>query len=257
MTVKRMTTTAVAALMLATVPGVAMAQETTTTEPITQTQDRDTTALERGADWIERIRARALEAIEKRLTTIDELEVAIARSETIHPGHAGQLQGELRGSAAGLESLAGKIRAADDFDTLRALVPKIFEDYRIYAIVAPKVHLVLASDAAGAVADRLTAAGSSLGDVLDRLEAHGLDMAEARVLLAEMQRLTLSGGDWAASVPPMVLGLTPADYPGSNETLREAQAVAKSAGTDLRSAGNNAHEIVRLILEALAGGDTD
>ncbi|MFA9564901.1 MAG: DNA polymerase III subunit gamma/tau, partial [Acidimicrobiales bacterium] len=49
---------------------------------------------------------RALEAIEKRLVTIDHLEAAIDRSDAVEPSHAEQLLGELRASAAGLESLA-------------------------------------------------------------------------------------------------------------------------------------------------------
>jgi hypothetical protein len=254
---KRLMATALAALILAAVPGVAVAQETTTTQRTTEAPGDQAATAEREADWINRLKTRALEAIDKRLATIDDLEAAIDRSQTVHPGHAGQLNGELRGSAAGLESLAGKIRAADDIETLRELIPQIFEDYRIYAVVAPKVHLVLAADAAGAVADRLQEATGSLGDVLNRLEENGIDVAEAEALLIEMERLVAAGAGSAAVVPGMVLGLTPADYPGSTETLRSAQAKLQSAGADLRAAGENAREIVRFIRSVVGEGDTD
>jgi hypothetical protein len=257
MMMKRMMTAAVAALILAATPGVALAQESTATERSTEARQDQATVAEREADWIEKIKARALEAIEKRLTTIDDLEAAINRSENIDPDHAEQLLGELRASAAGLESLAGDIRAAEDLETLRVLIPQIFEDYRIYAVVAPKVHLVVAADAAGAIADRLAEATDSLGAVLDRLEEHGVDIADAEALLTEMERLVASGSESAATVPGMVLGLTPADYPGSTEILRAAQAELQSAGADLRSAGENAHEIVRFIKSVVGGGDTD
>jgi len=246
MMTKRLVTAALAALILATVPGAALAQEVTTTERTQQQPD-----VERAGRWVEAVKERALEAIDKRLDTIDDLEGAIERSDTVHPGHAGQLAGDLRSSAAGLESLAAKIERTDDLATLRTLVPKIFEDYRIYAVVAPKVHLVLTADAAGAVAELLEGATSTLGTALDRLAEHGIDVGDAESLLAEMERLVASGGEAADAVPDMVLGLTPADYPGSSETLRAAHSELRDAGDDLRMAGQNAHEIVRFIVSVI------
>lgn len=257
MTMKRLMTAALAALILAAVPGVAVAQEATTTERSTEAREDQATGAERHGVWIEKLKARAIEAIDKRLTTIDDLEAAINRSASVDPDHAEQLIGELRASAFGLEALAGDIRAAEDLDTLRVLIPQIFEDYRIYAVVAPKVHLVLAADAAGAIGDRLAEATDKLATALDRLEEHGVDVGDAEALLTEMERLVASGADAAAKVPGMVLGLTPADYPGSTETLRAAQAELQSAGADLRAAGHNAHEIVRFIKSVVGGADND
>ncbi|MGI9647398.1 MAG: hypothetical protein ACR2OI_02650, partial [Acidimicrobiia bacterium] len=147
---KRLTTAALAVLMVAVMPGVANAQEQTTEEPPPVVQDREATEAEREAiraeteaKWVEIVKARALEAVDKRLGTIDDLQAAIDRSDTVEPDHAGRLKGELQSSESGLEALARKIADADDLATLRELVPQIFEDYRIYAVVAPKVHLVL------------------------------------------------------------------------------------------------------------------
>jgi len=252
---KRLSTVALAALILATVPGAALAQETTTTER--PAEDRQAADTERRAEWFAALQTRALDAIEKRLGTIDDLEAAINRSTTVHDDHADQLLAELRASAAGLETLAGDVRAAEDLATLWELVPKIFEDYRIYAVVAPKIHLVLVADAAGAIAGRLEQATGTLGDALDRLGEIGIDVTDAEVLLAEMKESVASGATSAASVPDTVLDLTPADYPGSSETLRSAHSVLKSARTDLQLAGETAHDIVRFIVGALGGGDTD
>lgn len=255
MMMKRLTMVALAALVLAATPGVAFAQDTTTATR--QTEDRQAAESERRAEWFASLQQRALDAIEKRLATVGDLEAAINRSTTVPDDHADLLLAELRASTAGLETLAGEIRAADDLATLWRLIPDIFEDYRIYAVVAPKVHLVLTADAAGAIAGRLEQATGTLGDALDQLEEFGIDVAGADVLLAEMKELVASGAASAASVPDMVLGLTPADYPGSSETLRSAHSLLKTAGTDLRTAGDTAHEIVRFIVGALGGGDTN
>lgn len=257
MMMKRLTTAALATLMLAAVPGVASAQETSTSDPQIRAQERSQAEIERDSRWFDALQARALEAIDERLATIAKLEAAIERSDAIDPGHAGQLMGELRGSAAGLEALSGKIQRAEDLATLWDLVPKIFEDYRIYAVVAPKVHLVLVADSAAAIADRLEQAAETLDTALDQLEEIGIDVTEADELLAKMQELVATGAESAAAVPDMVLGLTPADYPGSSEILRSAHSELNAARDDLRAAGDTAHEIVRFIVGALGGGETD
>lgn len=253
MMMKRLVTAGLAVAILAAVPGVAVAQEA----PARPTTEQEATRADRGAEWVETLKSRALEAIEKRLVTIGELEAAVNRSETVAADHAAQLLNELRASAVGLEALAGEIREVEDLARLWALIPKIFEDYRIYAVVAPKVHLVLAADHASSVADRMANVESSLGEALDRLDEAGFDVAEGVKLLTEMGRLVTAGKEQAGSVPDMVLGLTPADYPGSSETLRSAQSVLQSGTGDLRAAGQTAHEIVRFILNVLGGDSTE
>ena len=264
MKMKRIATAALAVLIVAGLPGVAAAQDASTDEPPAVVQDREAaqadrqaTRAETEARWVEAVKARALEATDKRLATIDDLQAAIDRSQTVEPDHAGRLKGELQSSQSGLEALARKIDDADDLTTLRDLVPQIFENYRIYAVVAPKVHLVLAGDAGTAVAARLDEAADRLGEALDRLEESGVDVSDAEALLAEMQRLVASGGDAAASVPDVVIGLKPSDYPESTEVLRSAHEVMKSARSDLRTAGESAHEIVRFIKSVVGDGTTN
>ncbi|NNF11387.1 MAG: hypothetical protein HKN74_13995 [Acidimicrobiia bacterium] len=256
-TTKRLISTGLAALVLATVPGVAYAQEAPPdTAPVERPTAAEGARAEAEARWFETLQARALEAIEKRLATLDDLEAAIARSESVTADHAAALLAEVRASHAGLAGLAGEIRAATDLETLRVLVPKIFEDYRVYAVTVPKVHLVVAADGAGAIAARLDEATEAIGSMLDRLAEAGFDVADGEALLAEMERLVESGATSAAAVPPMVLGLTPADYPGSSEVLRSAHGTLQSAGTDLRSAGDTAREIGAFI-RALFDNDAD
>lgn len=253
MTMKRLATAALAALILAATPGTAFAQA----DPVAP--DRAVTEADRPvteAGWVEKVKTRALEAIEKRLVTLAELEIAIDGSTTVKANHAAKLMQDIRFSVKGLESLAGEIRAASDLDTLRALVPQIFEDYRVYAVVVPKTQLTLGADAAAAVADRLEEVAGNIGDILERLAEAGFEVGQAEQLLAEMVDLVESGAASAGTVPDMVLDLEPADYPDSTEILRAAHQILQEAGSDLRAARDQAHEIARIIKD-LVGGDED
>ena len=255
---KRMTVVALALFLLASVPGTALAQEESPERGSTVEQaDREAEFAAREAEWVDKLKARAIEAIDKRLVTIGELEAAVSSSEAVTPEHAEALLAELRSSAAGLETLAGEIRAADDLATLWALVPKIFEDYRIYAVVAPKVHLVLGGDFGVAVSERLDEVAVHLGEALGRLDDAGFDVVKGYELLAEMERLVAQGGEQAGKVAGMVIGLSPADYPDSTEVLRSAHGVLQSAGEDLRAGGATAQELGRYIKDFLPNADTE
>lgn len=248
---KRLTIAVLACFMIAAVPGVAAAQE----QPAPEQTQAPTEAgrAETETKWVETVKARALEAIEKRLVTLAELEERINQSETVQPNHAAKLMQDVRFSVKGLEDLAAEIRAATDLDTLRVLVPGIFEDYRVYAVIVPKAHLTLAADAAHAASKRLSELAGAIDDILERLAEAGFDVRPAEELLDEMIRLIDAGAEGAASVPDAVLDLGPEDYPGSTEVLRSAHADLQDAGAGLRSAGKTAHEIGRYIKSLFEG----
>ena len=91
---------------------------------------------------------------------------------------------------------------------------------------------------------------------LDRLNEAGFDVAPAEEMLTEMVRLVDSATANADEVPRLVLDLSASDYPGSTEVLRSAHDTLKEAGSQLRQAGETAHEIGRFI-KSLFGGDED
>lgn len=244
---KRITIALLALLIVAATPGAALAQEDPSTTTSTVRDGAEAARAEAEAAWLDAVKARALEAIEKRLTTLANLEDAIATSASVQPDHAGALMEDIRFSVAGLQALAVEIRAAEDVDTLRVLIPKIFEDYRIYAVVVPKVHLTLAADAAVAVAGRLESLAGSIDEILDRLDEAGYEVEDAEDLLEQMMDYIASGAAGAGDVPDMVLDLEPSDYPDSTAVVRSAHEQLQEAGGNLRAAGETAHKIGELI----------
>lgn len=247
---KRLTIVVLAMLVLAAMPGTALAQETnqtdrpTTNRPVTE-EEREA----RLAAHIEQIKARALEAIKKRLATVAELEAAVERSEYVSASNAAKLQAELRKTARGLEALAEEIQAATTIEELRELVPQIFE-FGVYRVIAPKVHLTLGASYGVAFATRLEEFAGKLQEVLDRMAEHGIDVEEAGAELEEMTRAIASGKEKATQVPEMVIDLEP-DDPGAGEVLHQAKSLLQSAAADLRSAAQSGHEIVAFIKRVL------
>lgn len=214
-------------------------------------QTDDTAArVPAGAD-IDDVKARALEAIDQRLETIDRLRAAVTAHPHVTGEHQGALLGELGRAEAGLQSLAAQIRAAETLEELRVLVPKIATDFRIYLVVVPKVWEVLGSDTVVAVAARLEGAAGSIAEWIARAEEAGLDVTEAAAHLAEMERHIESAVSLGDPVAEEVLPLTAADWPdpaqrvltagkkdlqAARQQLKEAWASGKAAVHALRQA---------------------
>jgi ABC-type transporter Mla subunit MlaD len=240
---KKISVLLAALLVVSLLPATAIAQEDTT-----RTDD----AVER---IIENLKDRAEKAIEKRLDTIERVTEALEDAEHLTDQHERTLIAELASSAAGLTELGRQIEDAGTIEELRELIPLIFEDYRIYAVVVPKAHLVVVADTLMAITGRIELVAGSLQDAIDRLKEAGFDTSEAEEVLAEMNASLGEAVALAGPVPGTVLPLVPADWPDP------AQGILQGAHSDVRSARDNvgsairsAHEVGRILRELLKMG---
>jgi hypothetical protein len=160
-----------AVLMVAAVPAAALAQ---TDEPAT----RDTVVNPDSGRDLSQLRERGLEAIERRLETIERLRQRIDDSDHLTGEHFGQLTAELARHEAGLEQLAREIEAAETGAELLAIAPKIVTEHRIYVLVVPKVAEVIGSDTGVAFAARGEEVAGVLSTWIERLADLGRDVSE-------------------------------------------------------------------------------
>lgn len=236
-----------AAVTLAFAPTLALAQ---TEDAPTRTSAHDVDRL-RGAD-VESVKARAQEAIERRLATIERLQGRVTDHPHVTEPHQGELAAELGRSAAGLRALSVEIDQATTIEELRILVPKIATDFRIYLVVAPKVHQVLGSDSLGAAGTRLEAVAESVSASIDRAVEKGVDASEAEGHLADMVeeiRQALAVGEPVAGA---ALVLTAADWPEpAAGVLAQGRSDLGEARRFLREARDSAHEAMSALREAL------
>ena len=146
-------------------------------------------------------------------------------------------------TATRLRVLADVIKADTDLATMKEHCRSIFDDNRVFALVLPRVRLVVGADTA-------TDAGATLGDVAARLadaiavaEDAGRDVGQAKLDLDTMKAHIASGVAAAGSVPGAVLGLTPADWNANHEVLTPARQSLRSARADLKVARDLALKI--------------
>ncbi|MFQ5947753.1 MAG: hypothetical protein ACE5KX_02690 [Acidimicrobiia bacterium] len=250
----RLAVLALAMSLVLALPGSAMALtadgEEEHTEERTEASVEERRPEESREEIIRELKARALEAIARRLQTIDRLVSVIQANEHITEAHARALLVDLADATRGLQALAGEIEAATTLEELRELIPKIFEDYLIYELVVPKVHLVIGADTLVDIAHRFEAVAEQLQDAINRAEEAGLDVTEAQAALDEMIEHINAAKALAGPVPGKVLPLQPEDWPGVQEVLRSAHSALQGAREQLRAAAAAAHAVVEALRNA-------
>ena len=194
---------------------------------------------------IEDLRARCLAAIDSRLPALAEAKTALAGNEHVTDDHQAALEADLDESAARLRQLAEAIKADTDRTALAEHCRSIFEDNRVFALVLPRVRLVVGADTAAAASGKLGDVANQLADAIAQAEVAGQDVSQGKLDLDLMKSHIASGVASAASVPGAVLGLTPADWNADHDVLAPARQSLRSARADLKAARDLAHKIRR------------
>lgn len=240
--VKRLAAVITVSTLLVAVPGTAFAQ----TEPV----ESSVPEVDR-TDTIDQLKRRALEAIDNRLDAIARWTETVESNEHLDTDHRARLLAELSAASRGLTSLAGEIQAAGTYSELGRLIPKIVEDYWVFALLGPKVHLVIAADTMSDINDRFEDAAASIQEAIDRLAEAGYDPTAAQAALDRMQAHLSAASTLIGPIPGTVLSLRPADMPEASAELRKARADLETAAEELRAARKAGHEAVKAIKDAI------
>ncbi len=176
--------------------------------------------------------------IDRRLETLARLQSAVSASQTLTDDHQAALGQILASATSGLQALRTEIDGDTSVDAVREDVRRIFEDYRVYALVSRQVALVTAVDTVGVAADRSTASAEDLEAAIDEAEANGKDVGDARTHLATMTASIDTAKSAVDGTAAAVLALTPAAWNAGDAqpVLRDARESVKDARAALRKA---------------------
>lgn len=236
------------AVLVAAVPAAALAQEDR------QPPERDDPIVSEEArtDSFERAKAHVIKQIERRLDALDRLTGKIEAAKHLTESHAAALLRDVGTARETLRAGLAAVEATTTSEELRDVAPPIFQKTLVFALLAPKSHEVIASDALVAATDRFTDFGAQLQEALSRLaDETDVDTTEAQANLDEMLRLVDAAAATGGPVAASVIGLQPSDWPDpAQSTLREGKASLHSARSSLREARGLAREVVAFIRAA-------
>jgi hypothetical protein len=188
---------------------------------------------------VQAIIARGDSEIARRLTTLNGLSSDISSSTKLSAADKASLTTELNNEISGLTSLKTTLDASTTVATARTSAQSIFSDYRVYALVVPKIHLIKAADNQQLVEAKLATLETTLGTKVNSTTNSSLQGD-----LASMISDTQSAQALSQSVESSVIGLVPSDYNSDHTLLQQYFTKLKTALADNQAAAQLGKTII-------------
>jgi hypothetical protein len=219
-------------LSLLIAPNVAAVASTSTTLTTTQQQHLST------------IISRGDQEIARRLTQLNKLSSLITAATHLTATDKTSLSTEVSNEVTGLTALKAKLDAETTLTGAITDAQSIVTDYRVYALITPKVWLVKTADDQQTVEDKLTALAAKLQTRLDSAKSSGKDTTSAQTTLTDMTTQTKAAQAISAAMEAKVLPLLPTDFNSDHTILSGDYAQLKTAHTDNETAYSDAKTVI-------------
>jgi hypothetical protein len=186
-------------------------------------------------------------AINRRLASLGDLQGKVSSSTYLTAGSKATLLGEIGAENDGLGALRVKIAGDTDRATLVADCKSIVERYRVYMLMIPQAHLMIASDAAAAIGQKLNDLAARLQADIEKANGAGKDSAVAQRDLHNLNAAVSAGTAGAAPVDGLVnfaLPLNPSEYEADEQSVKTARTDIGTAHTNFVQARSDARQVV-------------
>jgi hypothetical protein len=229
--------------------GAANAATTTdnTSTAATQSTTSPTAASKSAAETATRlanIKAKGDSEIDRRLKTLNGLLSRISGATKLTSSDKAALTTEVNNEIAGLTSLRTTLDAETTVAAAAQDVANMVTEYRVYALIVPKVQLVRMADDQQIVEGKLSALQGKLTARIAQAQKNGKDVSTLTTQLAEMTSHTTMAQQISSQVETSVLALQPVDYNTNHTLLNGYHTQLMTAHTDNETAYNDAKTII-------------
>ncbi|HXE10315.1 MAG TPA: hypothetical protein VN554_02715 [Verrucomicrobiae bacterium] len=235
--------TLAAILSLATLPASAVATRSGTTPATTNTAASDA-GNQADQAKIKAIINKGDREINRRLTTLNTLSNKINGAQKLTSSDKNSLSNEVSTEISGLTALKTKLDADSDLATAKADAQSIFSDYRVYALVVPKVQLVKAADDQQVAEGKLTDLATKLQSRLTNAKNSGKDVTDLQNTLNDMTAKTTAAQQISSSVESSIINLQPSDYNSDHQLLSGYRDKLKTAQSNIKAATTDSQTVV-------------
>jgi hypothetical protein len=175
--------------------------------------------------------------IARRIDNLDAASGKLSESKTVTDADKATLRKQIEDEVNGLTDLKEKLDAETTIAGARADVASIVTDYRVYALILPKVRMTASADRFAVVEDKLTA-------LHDKLVTKAGTDATLKSKLDDMSAKIAAAKTTSSSVVSQVIALQPTDYNQNHTVLVQYRASLKSAQQDLKAARDDAKFVI-------------
>jgi hypothetical protein len=194
---------------------------------------------------IDTIQSRSDAEIARRLSKLNQLSAVISGDTRLSASDKNMLTSQVAGEISDLTSLRSKIAADTDLGTTRIDAQSIYTEYRVYALIVPKMWLVRTANDQSVVEAKLNTLIGKLQTRINSAAAKGKDIAALQSALNDMSTQVKAAQAISSAVAPKVLPLQPTDFNNDHTILSGYLAQLKTAHAANKAAANDAKTIVQ------------
>lgn len=191
------------------------------------------------------IKQKGDEEIARRTTSLSKLSSILQSAKKLSTADKATLTAEVASATDGLTALKTQLDNETTLDGARTDVQSIVSEYRVFALVMPKVHLIKIADDQIAAETALSSAATKLQARVSGLQSSGKDVSSLLTPLADMKAKIANAQKISMSVQASVINLQPTDYNSDHKILEGDNTQLKTAHADLVKARQDADVIVK------------
>lgn len=174
--------------------------------------------------------------ISRRLASLNNLTSIVNAATKLTASDKTTLDNEITTEISGLTALKTKLDSETTIEAARTDAQQIYSDYRVYALVLPKAHLVKFADSIQAVDSKLTTFAGKLQSRITTEQQAGKDVSAMQAALMDMNSKISAAQAAASQIESGVINLQPSDYNSNHQLLSNDMAQLKTAHADNKAA---------------------
>ena len=224
-------------LSLAVVPAAALASTGNGGANASATSTANTTKLKL-------IISRGDTEIARRLTTLNTVTTKLNSAVKLSADDKATLTTEVNNEISGLNNLKTQLDGETDVAAAKTDAQSIFNDYRVYALVVPKVWLVKTADDQLVTEGKLTTLAGKLQADITADQQAGKNVAALQTKLDDINSKVQAAQAISTDIQSKVINLQPSDYNTDHSVLSGDRDQLKTAQSDLATAITDGKAIV-------------
>lgn len=208
------------------------------------TTDSTSTSTANEKARLQNIITKGDQEIARRLASLSKLTSKIDAATKLTNADKATLTAEVNATTSGLNTLKAKLDAETTMVAARADVQSIYTEYRVYALVAPKVGLIKVADDQQVAEEKLQALTQKFQTRLNAARSKGKNVDALEAVLSDMIQKVNASASISSTIQAKVIGLQPTDYNNDHAVLSGDSAQLKTAHADNIAAYQDAKQIV-------------
>jgi hypothetical protein len=182
--------------------------------------------------------------ITRRLSSLQTLSSKISSATELTASDQASLSSEVSNEISGLTTLKSSLDADTTVANAITDAQSIISDYRVYALIVPKVNLVKTADDQQVAEGKLSALVPKLQSRISTAQSDGKDVTSLQSGLTDMTNKISAAQGISSQIESAVIGLQPSDYNSDHTILSGDRDQLKTAQNDIQGAVSDATTIV-------------